>query len=390
MKPYAATAAELRVLVLAPTGRDAEVTCEVLRAAGIDAVGCATLADLGRELAGGAGAIVLTSDAVDAHAAPELERLLAAQEPWSEVPVILATAPGDTRARESALGRIERAGAVTLLERPVRAATLQTVVGAALYARRRQYEIRDLLQQLRLHVSELDSERQLRERFVSLLAHDLRGPLSTATIAARLLLARPEQLDTRRDLAARIERNMLRIDRMVQDLLDANRLRAGHRLALDLQPCDLAEIAADVLAELPDGQRERVRRAAPDHLEGVWAPDQLRRALWNLVSNAFKYGAADGPVDVHLRQAAGEVIFSVHNEGPPIPRDEQVTLFEPFARAESSRSRVRGWGLGLTLVRGCAEAHGGRLELASTPEAGTTFTLRLPLDARPFQPAAEV
>ena len=71
--------------------------------------------------------------------------------------------------------------------------------------------------------------------------------------------------------------------------------------------------------------------------------------------------------------------------GAPIPPDEQVEIFDPFGRARGAETRARGWGLGLTLVRGCAEAHGGRLELSSTPEAGTTFTLRLPLDARPFQ-----
>jgi signal transduction histidine kinase len=172
---------------------------------------------------------------------------------------------------------------------------------------------------------------------------------------------------------------------MIQDLLDANRLRAGHRLTLDPQLCDVVGIASDVIADLSDAERQRVALDAPDRLEGVWAPDQLRRALWNLVTNALKYGAADGQVDVRLRSDGFEVVISIHNTGPAIPAAEQPRLFEPFGRGTGVGGRIRGWGLGLTLVRGCVDAHGGSFELSSTDEAGTTFTLRLPLDARPYQ-----
>jgi signal transduction histidine kinase len=184
----------------------------------------------------------------------------------------------------------------------------------------------------------------------------------------------------------RIERNMSRIDDMVGALLDANRLRAGQRLSLSLRPCDLVEVAADVVAELDDTDRARVRTSAPDRLEGVWSPDELTRALWNLVSNALKYGSAGSEVAIALARAGDEATVSVHNEGPPIPAEEHAALFEPFGRARGADARARGWGLGLTLVRGCAEAHGGTIELSSDA-SGTTFTLRLPLDARPFQAA---
>ena len=142
-----------------------------------------------------------------------------------------------------------------------------------------------LLEELRVQVERMGAERTVRERFVSLLAHDLRGPLSTVQMVARMLVARPEQLEDRRALALRIERNVTRIDRMIQDLLDANRVRAGHRLALNLQRCDLVEIVSDLEADLPERDRERVHAKMPDRLEGVWDPDQLRRAVWNLVTS---------------------------------------------------------------------------------------------------------
>jgi signal transduction histidine kinase len=77
----------------------------------------------------------------------------------------------------------------------------------------------------------------------------------------------------------------------------------------------------------------------------------------------------------------------VHNWGNPISAEDQKRLFRPFSRTQGARaSGQKGWGLGLTLVQGCAVAHGGRVDVQSTPEGGTTFTLDLPLDARPFQP----
>jgi signal transduction histidine kinase len=387
---HPATVNELRVLVAAPVGRDAEVTCEVLRGGGIHCHSCASLDEIARELEKGAGVILVTSEAVGPGETRVLGEALEAQEPWSDIPFVLAIAPGDTRARESALGLIGRAVAVTVLERPIRQVTLRTVLRAALRARQRQYELRDLLEQLRVHVARLDAEGTVRERFVSLLAHDLRGPLSTATLAARVLAGRPEQLEQRRDLALRIERSLLRIDRMVQDLLDANRLRAGHRLPLQLQPCDLVELIADVVGDLAEREREQVRVTAPDRLEGVWDPDQLRRAVWNLVTNALKYGDPGAPAHLLVEVSGRDVLISVQNSGPSIPADEQTRIFEPFGRATGVEGRARGWGLGLTLVRGCAEAHGGTVAVASTEESGTTFTIRLPLDTRSVEVQATV
>jgi signal transduction histidine kinase len=98
------------------------------------------------------------------------------------------------------------------------------------------------------------------------------------------------------------------------------------------------------------------------------------------VSNAIKYGAADRPIDVAIAAGRSGVTLSVHNEGPPLAPEEQAQLFVPFRRGR--RGRQPGWGLGLTLVKACAEAHGGRVEVRSSVEEGTTFSLHLPADAR--------
>ncbi|MBZ4329518.1 GAF domain-containing sensor histidine kinase [Corallococcus sp. AS-1-12] len=239
-------------------------------------------------------------------------------------------------------------------------------------------------------VEALQAERSRREQFVTILAHDLRGPLSAAKMGAQTLLRTPEKLDARRDLALKITRNIDRTDQMVRDLLDANRIEAGQRLPLRLDACDLGAIARDVVEELTALHGERFVLEADGHVQGIWSAEELRRALWNLGTNAIKYGAADRPVTFTVTSTDAGARVSVHNHGRMIPRGDQQNIFQPFFRTRSAQKELSsGWGLGLTLVWGCAQAHGGRVELTSEPGEGTTFSLALPRDARPFQKERE-
>ncbi|MCE9668315.1 GAF domain-containing sensor histidine kinase [Myxococcus stipitatus] len=239
---------------------------------------------------------------------------------------------------------------------------------------------------LQQQVGELQVERDLRERFVSVLAHDLRGPLSSAKLSAQLILRNPERLDERRDLAVRIDQNIERADRMVRNLLDANRIRAGERLPLRLDTCDLGRVALEVVEEMRDLHGERFVLRAEEQVRGIWSVDELRRALWNLTNNAVKYGAPATPITVTVARTPTGAMASVHNEGPAIPVADQESIFKPFSRTHSARTGPsKGWGLGLTLVWGCAQAHGGRVSVTSDARHGTTFILELPLDARPYQ-----
>ena len=248
-----------------------------------------------------------------------------------------------------------------------------------------------LFVQLTEKIAALSAERELRERFVSILAHDLRGPLSTAKLAANLLMTRRHHVDEQgRRLAANIDRSLERTDRMVRDLLDANLIHAGEQLPLELAECDLALVVREVAAELATVHADRFVVDAGERVRGFWSADELRRAGWNLASNAAKYGAVGRPITIAVRRTADGVELSVHNEGEPIPVDEQPHLHRQFARARAAKAgHAKGWGLGLTLVHGCAAAHGGALKIRSDATEGTTFTLELPLDARPYQLSSE-
>ncbi|WP_438031172.1 PAS domain-containing sensor histidine kinase [Sorangium sp. So ce233] len=234
-------------------------------------------------------------------------------------------------------------------------------------------------------VTQVRELEQVREQCMSLITHDLRSTMSAAMYAAELinmgLAAGDPQM-----LAGKILRSMSRMDEMSRTLLDVQRLRAGHRLPLLLGACDMVAIAREVIDDLASFHDQRVVLRGEACVEGIWSAGELRRAISNLASNALKYGAAGAPVVITVEKTSDRAAVAVHNAGPPIPPEDQARLFAPFVRARTAVAGGQlGWGLGLTFVHGCAEAHGGRVRLESSAERGTTFTLELPLDSRPHQ-----
>jgi PAS domain S-box-containing protein len=229
----------------------------------------------------------------------------------------------------------------------------------------------------------LERERELREQFVNTLSHDLRNPLSAARTSAQLIARYPDKLDRTMMLASRIMEYLTRADQMIEDLLDANRIRAGKGLPIEPEECDLVRITEKVRDETNSIYGDRVRIEATPPIKGYWSAKNLQRLLENLITNAIKYGFRDTPVTVRIKEQGESVELSVHNFGNAISPGDQKHLFDPFMRTRNALlDRKKGWGLGLTLVRGVTEAHGGRISVKSNPEEGTTFTMTLPRDAR--------
>jgi signal transduction histidine kinase len=225
--------------------------------------------------------------------------------------------------------------------------------------------------------------RVIRERFVATLSHDLRNPLSTARMSTQLAFRQFDQPAPLRQNLSRVLRNLARADRMIQDLLDVNRIKAGQKLSVQASECDLKKVFSESLEELSVVHGNRFHLQSPDQVMGYWGCDDLRRVIENLCKNAVKYGAPDSPITVVIQAQEERVLFSVHNTGSVIPAEQQEKLFEAFQRsADAQQSGKQGWGLGLALVKGIAEAHGGSVSVTSTPHDGTTFTVFLPWDAR--------
>lgn len=226
----------------------------------------------------------------------------------------------------------------------------------------------------------------LREQFSAALTHDLRNPLHSARVTSELML-RLDDPEKMKALAARVIVNLQRMDGMIQALLDSMLFESGERLQLKLRHFDLLETVNEVVEEctIRHGPRFEVLGKT---VTGWWDRDAIKRALENVLGNAVKYGQPHTPVRIKLDAVEGRMLISVHNEGDPIPLEEQESIFQVFRRAVSAKdSEKRGWGIGLPYVRGVAESHGGSIVVDSAAERGTTFVIDIPIDARPFQNA---
>lgn len=227
----------------------------------------------------------------------------------------------------------------------------------------------------------------VRERFIGMLGHDLRGPLSAITAGAGALLA-ADGLDARHTrIAARLSSSAHRMGRMIGDLLDFARGHLGAGIPARPIRCDLGQLCRHVVDEVHAAHADRiVRLELHGDLAGSWDADRLSQAIGNLIDNAVAHGR--DPVVVQAREAADRrsVSIEVCNEGPAIPAELLPRLFDPFRGGRGGRSA--GLGLGLYIVKQVARAHGGSCEVSSTDER-TLFTMqlpRVPLEETPSRP----
>jgi signal transduction histidine kinase/ActR/RegA family two-component response regulator len=384
-------AREQRVLILAPAGRDAALACQVLGGAGLACAACADGAVLCREIEAGAGTVILSEEALGGWLVQGLLALLERQEPWSDLPLILVVDGGDSS--EKALATLAPCSNATILERPVRVSTLVSAVQSSLRARRRQYEVCDLLR------GQAETDRR-KDEFLAMLGHELRNPLAAIRNAVYILHeldapdpgAVPAALQGPREarLMARqrqvIDRQTGNLVRMVDDLLDVSRVTLG-KIRLDLQTVDLREVVERCFSELgmaalAESQGLALRVDAESvAVEGD--PVRLEQVICNLLQNAVKYTPRGGRLSIAVRTEAAMGVVRVADTGIGIPTDMLPHIFEPFTQVESSRVRSEGGlGLGLPLVRGLVLLHGGRVEARSGgPGRGSEFVVSLPLKA---------
>jgi signal transduction histidine kinase len=168
---------------------------------------------------------------------------------------------------------------------------------------------------------------------------------------------------------------------MVSDLLDFTRIAARGGLPVERRPIDLRGPVHEAVDEIAVSHPGRVKLALPDHaVEGSWDPDRVAQVVTNLVANALQYGAPEGAIQVQLRDEGAEAILSVGNQGPVIAPEDLPTLFDPFQKGPAGTHRA-GLGLGLHIVYEVVKAHGGKIEVTSNAEQGTTFTARFPKPA---------
>jgi signal transduction histidine kinase/ActR/RegA family two-component response regulator len=370
--------ARRRVLVLAPTGRDAELTITALAAARIEGRACRSIAQLAAEIGRGAGAAILAEEALEAEDVAALVAALEAQPSWSDLPLLVMTSDeaGAVRLMSTVAARTN----VTILQRPTGRAMLVSVVQSALRSRERQYETRDLLERLR------EADRQ-KDAFLATISHELRTPLNAILGWTRMLRGGALDAAQRERAIETIERNASAQTTIIEDILDVSRIIAG-KVRLEMHPVDLRHVVLEAVESVLPAARARAialeTSGAADAIPVMGDAARLQQIAWNLLSNAVKFTPKGGRVDVDVREVNGEALVRVTDTGRGIEPAFLPHLFERFRQADSSTTRkYGGLGLGLAIVRHLVELHGGLVRAESGGEGqGAMFEVRLPAGAR--------
>ena len=366
---------ENTVYVLAPTGRDAELICSILERSNMDAEICPDIGELSETIARAAGAVLIAEEALNESGSATLLAALSRQPIWSDLPVLIFSS--SSRNADAILQAFSDRINATVVERPIRITMLLSAVRGALRARQRQYQTRDLLEQL----EQSDKQKDL---FLATLSHELRTPLNSILGWLQILKTDPRGEEKLAHALDVIERNAKAQSEIISDILFVSRIVTG-KLELKHQRVDIAAVirdAAEIIKPLLDAKKIGLEiLVGPGETEVIGDPERLQQIFLNLFSNAAKFTKRRGQISVNVRSHDRSVEISVSDTGRGISKDFLPYVFDRFRQADSTFTRrVGGLGLGLAIVKHLTELHGGRIIAESEGKnLGATFVIRLPL-----------
>jgi signal transduction histidine kinase len=271
--------------------------------------------------------------------------------------------------------------AVTWLFRPIRAIRAGTEhIGRGNFDFRitniRSDQLGDLAQDINKLAGDVESMLDAKRALLLGISHELRTPLSRMRLGL-------EFLDDE-DSAGQLRAEIIEMEKIVSSLLEAERLNSRHA-PLARTEVDIGDLITDMLNNFFSRDLNRITVALPDEaVVAVVDPARITLLLKNIIANALRYSRPeDGPVELAVLRAAGDLVIRITDHGPGLSRDQAEHLGEPFYRADQSRARQSGGtGLGLYLATLVARAHDGSLSLLDTAGRGASFELRIPLTPR--------
>ncbi len=380
------------IAILAPAGRDGAVAAMILTQAGFAARVCESMSALCATVRDDVGVLLLAEEALAGPARDMLLAALESQESWSDLPVVVLTGEGElSRSLSPTLDVLATRANVTLLERPVRVATLVTTMRSAVRARRRQFDVRDYLaerheaeQALRAAQQEAENASRAKGEFLAVMSHELRTPLNAIGGYVELMemgLRGPITEQQRADLA-RIQQSQKHLLGLINQVLNYTRVETGTvRYELVDVPVAEALAAAEALV-VPQVRTKGLAYSfgsCDPHLVVRADRDKLQQILLNVLTNAIKFTLSGGEITVSCAPRDTTVSIAVADTGVGIPADKLATIFDPFVQVDTRLTRAQeGIGLGLAISRDLARGMGGELTARSVEGEGSTFTLTLP------------
>jgi signal transduction histidine kinase len=318
------------------------------------------------------------------------------QELRPETPTLLITGHGEHDLAVQAL----RGGAYDFIQKPIDRDYMVAALHRAIQTRRMHLQLADQQRALELHALSLERivENRTRElveanaskdRFLSMVAHELKTPITILKGRTQLLQRRVkrEGLDDVVSLGLKdIERSTNRLQVLVNDLLDASLIQTN-MFVIHRHRCDLVQLCRHILDEYTSGSGPTLRFEAPgEPIEAEVDTDRIGQVLLNLLSNAHKYSPKHYPITVTLQQVGFEAIISVRDMGAGIPPEDLAHIFDQYYRVptiDGQPGSQKGLGLGLYIAHKLVERHAGRIDVQSIPGEGSVFSVILPLFVDP-------
>lgn len=359
---------ERRILIYPAVAQDGLLAGKVLSSVGLQTLVCNGSEAVLSALAEGAGALLLVEEVISGSAILPLKRFVDAQAGWSDLPILVLTKRGADSVE--AQRAVEHLGNVTLLERPVRTIALISAAHSALRARDRQYQVR--------------LAEQRKDEFLATLAHELRNPLAPIRTSISIIRRLDPSAEVQK-LTDVVDRQVVHLTRLVDDLLDVARITTG-KVALNSTHTTLSavithalEIAASSVQE-KGHQLELVQPSEDFALEADHA--RIVQSVANLLVNAAKYTPPHGHISLTASVEGKVATFRVRDDGRGLEPGSLTRIFELFAQAKSPDEPLSGLGIGLNLARKFAEMHGGSITATSKGLGqGSEFILTLPVVA---------
>ncbi|HEV2582537.1 MAG TPA: hybrid sensor histidine kinase/response regulator [Ktedonobacteraceae bacterium] len=325
-----------------------------------------------------------------------LALLAKVQEYRPETPTLLITGHGEHDLAVQAL----RGGAYDFIQKPIDRDYMVAALSRAIQTCRLRREVAENQRALELHnlslerivqnrTRELVDANAAKDKFLGMVSHELKTPLTTLKGRAQLLLRQ-----TRREMGENIvtaglediERSINRLQVLVDDLLDAS-LVDTNMFVIHRRRCNLVELCRKLLNEFISDDRPSLHFESPgEAIEAEVDADRIGQVLLNLLSNARKYSPEGYPITVTLQRVGFEAIISVRDMGEGIPSEALPHIFDQYYRAPGVKVRAgshNGLGLGLFISQKLVERHAGRIEVQSEPDQGSIFSVHLPIFVDP-------